>query len=85
MSITTLMFDWRPPQGSGPETVVDYYTVFISPSPPSRPSYNVVSSPPWNVTLSHNVVYSVNITATNCAGESEVVAFPEIEYGEYRL
>ena len=67
---TTITLDWDPPQGSGPEAIVDNYTVSISPDPPFQPTINHVILPPWNVTLTHNVEYTVYITAFNCFGES---------------
>ena len=75
---TTVTFEWNPAQGSGPEAVVDYYIIYITPSPPSHPSTNQVESPPWNVTLAHNTIYSINITAVNCAGESDAFVLPDI-------
>ena len=69
---TTVTLDWDPPQGSGPQTIVDNYTIAISPAPLYQPGVNIVSSPPWNVTLMHNEVYIINVTASNCAGESEI-------------
>lgn len=76
---TTLTFDWDPPQGSGSETIVDNYTLSISPSPPPN---IMVPSPPGTVTLDHNIMYSINITAENCAGEGGSYAFPDIEYSK---
>ena len=79
---TTLTFEWDPPLGSGPEAVVDNYTISISPAPLSHPSTNVVPSSPWNVTLAHNIPYTINITSVNCAGESDRFTFPDIEYSK---
>ncbi len=45
------------------------YTVSVSATSVSNLSY-VVDSSPLNITLAHNVSYSVSITAVNCAGES---------------
>ena len=80
--MTTVTLDWAPPQGSGPEAIVDNYTISISPAPPSQPALSPVFSPPWNVTLSHNEVYSINLTAVNCAGESRAVTLPSIEFSK---
>lgn len=80
MMDTTLIFDWDPPQGLGPEAIVDDYVISISPSPLSHPGTDVVSSPPWNVTLDHNTLYTINITAMNCAGEGDTFIAAEIEY-----
>ena len=79
---TTLTFEWDSPQGIGPETIVDNYTITISPSPPLQPNKYRVMQPPWIVTLTHNTIYSINITAANCAGESAAFEFSEIEYGK---
>ena len=44
---------------------------------------NLVESSPWNVTLDYNVIYTANITAINCAGETEAFSLPIIEYSEH--
>ena len=79
---TTVTIDWDSPQGSGVEAVVDYYTVSISPTPPYQPGMFNVSSPPWNVTLTHNLEYTGNITAINCVGESTPLPIPPIKFGK---
>ena len=71
----TITFEWDPPQGMGPEVIVDYYLIFISPAPLSHPILNNVSSSPWDVTVNYNTLYSVNITAFNCAGQSGTFVF----------
>ena len=58
------------------EIVVDNYTVSISPTPPYQPENNVIFAPPWNVTVSHNQEYAVDITATNCLGSSGTAFLP---------
>ena len=63
---TTITLNWDTPQ----DFVVDNYTLSISPAPQYQPENNLVSLPPWNVTVSHNQVYTVNITAMNCLGSS---------------
>ena len=69
---TIVTFAWDPiPQGSGPEAIVDNYTVYISPRPMSDLNIIVTGSPPLSIALDHNVPYSVSITASNCAGESD--------------
>lgn len=82
---TTVTFEWDPPQGSGPEAVVDNYTISISPRPLSHPCTNVVhgvQSLVWSATLAHNTMYTLNITAVNCEGQSDPYNFPQIEYGK---
>ena len=77
----TVTFEWDPPQGLGPEVVVDYYRITISPAPLSHPSINSVNSSVWNVTLNYNAPYTANITAVNCAGESSFSSLQINEYG----
>ena len=80
---TTVTLDWDPPQGTGPEAVVDNYTISISPAPPYQPARLQVPSYPWNVTLAHNEIYSINLTATNCVGDSEPIALSNVGFGEF--
>ncbi len=77
------MFEWDSPLGSGPEAVVDNYTISILPMPVSHPISNVVYSTSWNVTLDYNVIYNATITSQNCAGESEPVVLTNIRYGKF--
>ena len=82
---TTLVFEWDPPQGSGPAAIIDYYVISILPRTLSPLNENVVQTlqtPPWNVTLSHNTAYSINISAVNCAGVSSAFIFKETEYSK---
>ena len=79
---TTVMLSWERPGGSGPEAVVDNYTISISPPPPYQPTTNLVRSSPWNVTLTHNVEYTINITAMNCVGRSGSTPLHTVEFGE---
>ena len=76
------MFNWDPPPGSGPEAIVDNYNITITPAPVSHSSYNVVTAPPWNVTLNYNVIYTATVTASNCAGDSDIMILSAIEYSE---
>ena len=78
----TVTFEWDPPQGMGPEVIVDYYWIFISPRPLSHPISNFVYSSPWNVTVDYNTIYSANITAVNCAGQSGTFVLPDSEYSK---
>lgn len=81
INYTTVTLEWDPPQGSGQEAIVDNYTISVFPRPLSHPSINVVMYPPWNVTLDHSRVYSINITAVNCAGGETL----EVEYSKYKM
>ena len=78
---TTVLLGWNPPQGSGPEFIVQNYSVEISPAPPYHPGVVILSSPPWNVTLLQNIEYTINITAMNCAGKSITIFLP-VELGK---
>ena len=76
---TTFTIGWDPiPQGSGPEAIVDNYTIYIS-SPAFGPVIIMTDSPPLNITLTHNVRYSVSITASNCARESDNLPLLDIK------
>ena len=81
----TLTFQWDPPQGVGPEVIVDYYWISIFPPPVSHSMINNVTSSPWNVTVDYNTIYFVNITAVNCAGQSGTFELPHYEYGMHKL
>lgn len=85
MMDTTITLEWDLPQGSGPETIVDSYIISISPSPLSHPAVNWILFSPWNVTLAHNITYSINISAVNCVGESATFVLPNLEYSEDTL
>ena len=80
---TTVTLNWELPQGSGPEIIVDNYTISISPDPPYQLSVISVSSPPWNITLDHNEEYTINVTAMNCAGVSEPAILSNIGFSEF--
>ena len=80
----TVTFEWDPPQEEGPAVVVDYYLLSVSPSPLSQPVTANVSGSllSWDVTIEYNRLYSANITAVNCAGDSEIAVLPTvIEFG----
>ena len=79
---TTVTLDWIPPQGSGPEAVVDNYTISILPTPPYQPATVYLVLPPWNVTLDHNEEYTLNLTAINCVGESATITLTNIKFGK---
>ena len=78
----TVNFKWNPPDGRGPEAIVDNYTISILPMPLSHPISNVVYSTNFNVTLDYNVIYNATVTASNCAGKSKRVYLTNIEYGK---
>ena len=67
----TITFNWNPQGGFGPETVVDNYRLDVSPAPLSDPASFIVYSSPQNVTIEYNRVYTANVTAINCVGESK--------------
>ena len=88
VSNLTVTFEWMEPQGSGPEAIVDSYTIVISPTPLYPYAVNMLPNSPreFNVTLSYNTVYTATITAENCAGESVTFVYPVmIEYGIPKL
>ena len=84
---TIVTLDWDPPQGKGPEAIVDNYTISISPPPLYQPAKITILVPTsqLNVTLEHNVVYSINLTALNCVGESSPSLLPDIQFGKHPL
>ncbi len=82
MMDTTVTFEWDLPSGSGPEAIVDNYTILINPRTISHPvSITGLLSSPLNVTLDYNVVYTASIIALNCVGESDSLLFTNIKYG----
>ena len=81
---TTITFEWwEPPPGRGPETIVDYYQIVVTPRPLSHPVSNIVHSTPWSVTLEYNIEHTAVITAVNCAGESSSFILTNIEFSEF--
>ena len=82
MTDVTVTFEWDSPQGGGPETIVDYYRITITP-PQLSPSSDLTNTTIWNATLNYNQTYTVSITAINCVGESETLPLPfTLEYGK---
>ena len=79
---TTITFEWDPPQGSGPEAIVDRYSILLTPRPLSHQSLNVLYSSPLTVTVRYNVEHTAVITAVNCAGESSPSTLLNIEFSE---
>ena len=80
-TVKTVTFVLDPPQGMGPELSGDFYWIFIVPRPQSHDILSMVEFP-LNVTLDYNTLYDVNITAVNCAGESETLSMPLSEYSK---
>ena len=66
---TTVSLTWEQPQL--PAGVTDNYTIYFLAPTFYEPNIYLGVIPPWNVTVAHNTQYSVNVTATNCAGESQ--------------
>ena len=79
---TTVTLNWGLPQESGPESIVDNYTISISPIPPYQPSLIFLTLPPWNVTLTHNEEYTINLTAINCVGDSRTTTLTNIGFSK---
>ena len=79
----TITLEWIPPQGSGPNTIVDAYKVTIMPKPLSSPVSNIIRVTSWNVTLSYNSIYTAMIIAENCAGVSVPVTLGNIEFRKF--
>ena len=76
---TEVTLDWDSPQGTGPEAIVDNYTISISPTPLFQQEVLIQM---FNVTLAHNVLYTINLTAMNCAGVSEPAILSNIGFSE---
>ena len=79
---STITLSWDPPQGTGPQLNVDFYWISIIPTSLSHPVLNNVITPPFSVTIGYNTVYTVNITAVNCAGQSGTLSLENIEYSK---
>ena len=79
---TTVRFEWDPPQGRGPEAVVDFYQISIVPKPLSHAITSVAYSILWNATIAYNMEYTVSITAVNCAGESNPFVLSGLEFSK---
>ena len=79
---TTITLDWDPPQGRGPEAVIDNYTISILPAPPYQPAKVTLPTRQLNVTLAHNIMYAINLTAINCVGESDPSLLTDIQFSK---
>ena len=73
---STFTLEWDVTTQDG--NVVDSFIISISYALMSLPARNVIFSPPWNITLVHNIIYTLSLTAMNCAGESKPTVLPEI-------
>ena len=78
---------WDEPQGRGPELVVDVYRIYILPFSLSYPNNSVAATNSsdllLDITVEYNKIYETNLTAVNCAGESDITTMPFFEYGEF--
>ena len=71
---TTVTIEWNPPpRNSSPAAVVDSYIISFLPAPISHSTKNVLLALLFNVSLAHNTFYDINVTAVNCAGESQAL------------
>ena len=71
---------------------IDYVTVTLEWTPVENMTYSVSISPPadvlfarntsWNLTLSYNTSYSVNIHATYCGYSNNIITTQMLKYGE---
>ena len=73
---------WDPPHGSGPEAIIHYYKIVITPEPLSHPNPIIVYATSWNVTVEFNVQYSVTLITVNCEGESNPLALNTYIFGK---
>ena len=85
VSNVTVTFKWSPPQGYGPEVIVDGYKIIITPAPLSHPTSNIITALIWNVTLEFNVIYNATIISINCAGFGSPYSLHNIIFRECRL
>ncbi len=84
MSNVTVTLVWKEPEGSGPETVVENYRISIYPASLAYPNSDVLtSSPSLSITVNYTQLYTVNLTAINCEGESADFASLSFEYGKH--
>ena len=62
----SIMFRWDHEKPN----IVENYTVTVSPAPLSEPAMSEVTSRSWRITLAYFTVYSIEILAVNCGGNS---------------
>ena len=75
---STLTFNWNIPEGPDFGAVIDHTTIHVIPRPPYQKSIKRVEHPPWNITLEHNIRYTISAVFENCAGMSDVFILPVI-------
>jgi hypothetical protein len=75
---------WEPPVGTGPEAIVDYYSVHILPQPLSHSQVNNVTLLSLRVTLEYSRNYTVAIYSVNCAGSSISTVLNDVNFGMHR-
>ena len=78
----TITFEWDPPQGSGPEVIVDSYEISVTPSPLSYSTPVTINSTTWNTTLNFNIAYVATIISINCAGAGKPLSLQSIEFSK---
>lgn len=76
----TVVFEWD----HDTSNIVDSYSISISPTPPSQPVVNEITSAIWNATLEYSIDYVVNVTAVNCGGRSRPLT-ELVNYGEQSM
>ena len=81
-SNVTVTFDWYPPQGNGPEVIVDSYEISVTPSPLSHSNPITINSTIWNMTLNFNTAYVATITSINCVGAGMSFILQNIEFSK---
>ena len=79
----TVVFEWNPPLGDDLGSVVDEYSIIISPGPISHPPSIRIAFPRMIVLLNYNVEYTTSIFSINCAGISQDSLIYYFRYGKY--
>ena len=73
---------WNSPLPGGAQSVIDNYTVVITPGVQTPISF-VLDSPTLLVTLQYNIENVISITAINCVGRS-LPFVSTIQYSKYK-
>ena len=79
----TLILEWNPPQGSGPDVIIDHYEITIVPTPLSHPTSNTVTALIWNVTVEYSLLYDITVTPVNCHGSGRSYSLNNIQISKY--